>query len=363
MDFYSILGVKKTATDAEIKKAYKKLALKWHPDKNSEPGAAEKFKQLSEAHNVLTTQRQAYDQLGHEAFMNQSKTSSNHQQHQQTHQQAHQQAHHPFFDVMFPGVAANRAKANKGPNVNFTINVTLKELYNGCTKRLKIARDVICVRCHGSGLSAASMLTNVNCGVCNGQGVQIQAVHIGPGLVAQQQIQCNKCQGRGEFIPLADRCGDCHGTHVVKQENIIEINVERGTTPGTQITFHNKSDEYPNRIPGDLIVTINLTANAANAANEFQRLDNGDLTIKKSITLQDALCGFDFVLEHLDGRKLNIKNESDIVTPGSRLSIPNEGMPRPGGATGALHILFDVVFPKSLTAADKIKIREAIPVE
>lgn len=346
-DFYSILGLKKSATDDEIKKAYKKLALKWHPDKNHETGAAEKFKQISEAYNVLTNQRQQYDQLGHEGFKNSSQQPSPPQP----------QPQHGFFDFLFPGVAANRAKANKGPTVNFTINVTLKELYNGCVKRIKIARDVICSRCHGSGLSGASVLTNIACVGCHGQGVQVQAVQIGPGMVAQQQIQCNKCQGRGEFIPLADRCGDCHGTHVMKQENIIEINVERGTVPGTHITFHNKSDEYPNRIPGDLVVTIQL-ANDVNSANEFHRCDNGDLTVKKVISLQDALCGFDFVLEHLDGRKLHIKNETDIVTPGSKLTIPNEGMPNGTATKANLHVLFDVVFPKSLSATNKQKIRE-----
>lgn len=346
-DFYSILGVKKSATDADIKKAYKKLALKWHPDKNSEAGAAEKFKQLSEAYNVLSNQRQQYDQLGHDAFKGVA-----------------QQPPPPpptsnMFDILFPGVAANRAKANKGPNVSFTINVTLKELYNGCVKRIKVARDVICARCHGSGLSGASMLTNICCSVCQGQGVKIQTVQIGPGMIAQQQIQCNKCQGRGEHIPLADRCGDCHGNHVVKQENILEINVERGTAPGTQITFHNRSDEYPNRIPGDLIIVINLASGVAGTA-DFLRSDNGDLTIKKTLTLQDALCGFDFVLEHLDGRQLHIKNDTDIVTPGSKLTIPNEGMPIPGGTGGSLHIVFDVVFPKSLSATNKQKIRDSL---
>lgn len=349
-DFYSILGVKKSATDADIKKAYKKLALKWHPDKNNEQGAAEKFKQLSEAYNVLTNQRQQYDQLGHEAFKGAAQQSAPPPQPQPSSN---------MFDVLFPGVAANRAKANKGPNVNFTINVTLKELYNGCVKRIKIARDVICTRCHGSGLSGASMLTNVTCSLCQGHGVQIQTVQIGPGMIAQQQIQCNKCQGKGEHIPLADRCGDCHGTHVVKQENILEINVERGTAPGTQITFHNRSDEYPNRTPGDLIVLIQLAPPVT--PFDFHRSDNGDLTVKKTLTLQDALCGFDFVLEHLDGRQLHIKNDLDIVTPGSKLTIPNEGMPIGGaGAKASLHIVFDVIFPKTLSVVNKQKIRESL---
>lgn len=354
-NFYSILGLNKNCSEEEIKKTYKKLALKWHPDKNKLPEANEKFKQISEAYAVLSNseQRKIYDSQGLDGLKA--------QQTQQA-QQAQQAAQMPtsLFD-MFPGMfgAGHQGHNNqptKGNSVQFTITISLREAYSGCVKRLKIARDVICERCHGSGLSYKSMITNTKCSLCSGQGGRIELRQIAPGMFNQQHILCVKCNGTGEYIPDSDCCQTCQAKKVIKQDNILEINIEKGIKSGNNITFKEQSDQYPNRVPGDLIVMINVQPEC-----DGFMLDGNDLIYKKTLSLRDALTGFEFVIEHLDGRKLMVKNETDILTPQSKLKIPGEGMPTISKTNGDLNVLFDVIFPTTLAPDNKRAIRLLLP--
>ena len=196
-------------------------------------------------------------------------------------------------------------------------------------------------------------------------------VQLGPGFISQQQSACQKCQGTGEYIPDSERCEKCYGKKVVKTETILDVNVEPGMKEGTKVTFEGKSDEFPGRIPGDIIIVLrqkNPSEGFGTEKGGFKRTPDGNnLIYKKVITLQEALCGYDFIITHLDGRKLHVHSETDIITPNAKRKISKEGMViRHGGkeiGKGDLLIEFDILFPdqQHLTNKDKQKLLQVLP--
>ena len=376
-DYYALLEISKGATDEEIKQAYKKCALKWHPDRNPNniEVATEKFKNISEAYEVLkdADSRKIYDQYGVEGL------KSNNQGHPGGF--SHMDPQSIFEQLfrggsmggmggfsMFPGHGNGRQRdqgPRKGDDVSFDLHITLKELFNGCVKKLKVNRDVICNKCQGTSIKASSSITDIKCADCKGQGARMITQQLGPGFVSQQQIICPKCKGSGEFIPDSDRCEECKGSKVLKTETILEANIEKGMKDGTKLTFAGKSDEFPGRIPGDVIVVIR----EKNPFDGFKRTPDGEnLIYKKTISLQEALCGYEFTIDHLDGRKLYVACQTDIITPQTKRKITGEGMPirKNGKATetkGDLFIEFDIIFPDNqhLTNKDKQKLKQVLP--
>ncbi|KAL2943097.1 DnaJ protein-like protein [Bienertia sinuspersici] len=330
--YYEILGVPKNAAPDDLKKAYKKAAIKNHPDKGGDP---EKFKELAHAYEVLSDpeKREVYDQYGEDALKEGMGGGGG--------------GHDPFdiFSSFFGG----------SPFGVFSLN-----LYN----TLNIFRFLMCRKGSKSGAST-------KCPGCQGSGVKISIRHLGPSMIQQMQHACNDCKGTGETINDRDRCGQCKGEKVTQEKKVLEVNVEKGMQNGQKITFPGEADEAvpncslgypflyllnPETVTGDIVFILQQKEHA-----KFKRKGD-DLFYEHTLSLTEALCGFQFVLTHLDNRQLLIKSQpGEVVKPDSFKAINDEGMPmyqRPF-MKGKLYIHFTVDFPESL-APDQCKSLEAV---
>jgi len=326
---YDELGVAPEATFDQIKKAYRKLALKFHPDKNPDAEAAEKFKEISAAFEVLGDEkkRALYDKVGVEGLKEGGSGG---------------EFHSPFdiFDMFFGG-GRRRApgEKEKGKDTVHQLKVTLEELYNGVTRKMALQKNIICPSCNGIGGKEGSVQ---KCGNCRGSGIEIKLRQIGPGMVQQIQQPCKKCDRRGEVIPDADRCRKCNGNKVVKDKKILECEVQPGMKDGQKIVFSGEGDQAPNIEPGDVVIVLDEQEHST-----FKR-KGIDLHLTMKIDLVDALCGFSRVIDTLDKRKLLItSNPGEVIDPKQLKSVMEEGMPHyRHNFKGNLIIKFDVQFPK-----------------
>ncbi|KAL2557316.1 Chaperone protein dnaJ 2 [Forsythia ovata] len=346
--YYEILGVPNTASPDDLKKAYKKAAIKNHPDKGGDP---EKFKELAHAYEVLSDpeKREIYDQYGEDALKEGMGGGSG-------------GGMHDPFDIFqsffggspFGGGGSSRGRRQRrGEDVPHPLKVSLEDLYLGTTKKIPISRNVLCSKCNGKGSkSGASM----KCSGCQGTGMKVTIRQLGPGMLQQMQHPCNECKGTGETINDKDRCSQCKGEKVVLEKKVLDVHVEKGMQNGQQITFPGEADEAPDTITGDVVVVLQQREHP-----KFKRKGD-DLFVEHSLCLTEALCGFQFILSHLDGRQLLIKSQpGEVVKPDSTKAINDEGMPMHGRPfmKGKLYIHFTVDFPESLTP-EQVKALEAV---
>ncbi|XP_021892668.1 dnaJ protein homolog ANJ1 [Carica papaya] len=343
--YYEILGVSKNASPEDLKKAYKKAAIKNHPDKGGDP---EKFKELAHAYEVLSDpeKREIYDQFGEDALKEGMGGGG--------------PAHDPF-DIFqsffggspFGGGSSRGRRQRRGEDVVHPLKVSLEDLYLGTSKKLSLSRNVICSKCNGKGSKSGN---STKCGGCGGSGMKVSIRHLGPSMIQQMQHPCNECKGTGEIISDKDRCPQCKGEKVVLEKKVLEVIVEKGMQNGQKITFPGEADEAPDTVTGDIVFVLQQKEHP-----KFKRKGE-DLFFEHTLSLTEALCGFQFVLTHLDGRQLLIKtNPGEVVKPDSFKAINEEGMPlyqRPF-MKGKLYIHFTVDFPDFLTP-DQIKALEAV---
>lgn len=331
--YYDILGVSKSAAQDELKKAYRKAAIKNHPDKGGDP---EKFKELAQAYEVLSDpeKREIYDQYGEDALKEGMGGGA--------------ASHSPFdiFESFFGGGAfgggSSRGRRQKqGDDVVHSLKVSLEDLYNGASKKLSLTRNVLCPKCRGKGSKSGSL---GRCHGCQGTGMKISVRHLGPGMIQQLQHVCNECRGSGEVISEKDKCTQCKGNKITQEKKVLEVHVEKGMQHGQKIVFQGEADEAPDTVTGDIVFILQLKEHP-----KFKRKFD-DLYVDHTLSLTEALCGFQFTLTHLDGRQLLIKsNPGEVIKPGQYKAINDEGMPqhqRPF-IKGRLYIQFNVEFPDS----------------
>ncbi|XP_064641723.1 dnaJ homolog subfamily A member 2-like [Lineus longissimus] len=336
---YEILGVSRTSSDAEIKKAYYKLAKTYHPDKN--PEAGDKFKEISSAFEVLSDpeKREVYDRYGLDGL-----------------KEGAGGAGFPgdIFGDLFGGLfgmsgfsGGRRPSRRKGEDTFHPLRVSLEDLYNGKTSKLQLRKTVICKKCQGNGGKQGAKKT---CGSCNGRGVTVRMRQLAPGMVQQMQSVCQQCHGEGETISEKDRCKECKGAKVVQETKILEVHVDKGMKDGQRIPFHGEGDQTPGMDPGDIVIVLQQKEHET-----FTRRD-ADLYCTYNLGLTEALCGFEFVLKHLDDRDLIIKNPAgQVIEPGCVRCVMKEGMPRYRNPfnKGNLYVKFNIGFPPSNFADEK----------
>ncbi|CCW70449.1 unnamed protein product [Phytomonas sp. Hart1] len=327
--YYDALGVSPTATEDEIKRAYRKLALKFHPDKNKDPSAPEKFKEVSVAYECLSDseKRKMYDQFGDKSEGMESGIDPS-----------------DIFASFFGGGTRSRGEP-KPKDIIHELPVSLDAFYTGKTVKLAITRDRLCTKCSGTGSKIPN--ANIKCRDCNGRGVRMITRQLGPGFIQQMQVACPACQGKGTSLKEEEKCEMCRGQQTIKDKKIFEVVVQRGMHRGDSVTFRGEGDQIPDvRLAGDIIIIFEQKPHAS-----FVRKGN-HLFIERSISLSEALTGFSFNITHLDNRKLTVQSpESAVVDPANLYSIYREGMPVPntgGVEKGDLVIKFNVVFPKTM---------------
>merc|ERR1712127_836540 len=357
--FYDLLGVAPAADDNQLKKAYRKLAMKWHPDKN--PGdakAQEKFKEISEAYGILSDKekRSTYDNYGEQGLKEGGGGRGG----------GGFGGGDPFdiFNMFFNGGGGPGGRSRgprKGKDVVHQQGVTLENLYNGCTKKLSLQKKVLCGKCDGSGVQpefADRRDVIQSCNACRGQGMVIKTRQIGPGMMQQMQSVCPKCNGEGQTMNHKYTCKACTGNKTTKERKILEIHVEKGMEEGHKITFRGEGDQEPDVEAGDVIIVL------IEKKHELFERKGQELLMEMDIDLVDALTGFRRSVQTLDDRELIITCEQ-VIKHGDVKMISNEGMPYPGNPfdKGNLVIKFQVNFPTAdwFDSVDKAALRKLLP--
>jgi len=246
-DYYKILGVEKTATDLELQSAYRKLALKHHPDRNREnpDAAAELFKEIGSAYDILKDKkkREIYDKYGEEGL----KTGA--------FQGGFGSGGFDIFSHFFGGGSGSRDDGpRKGKEVVKGLQVTLEDLYNGVERKIKVTRNRNCKDCKGTGSSKVD--GNKKCSGCEGSGRRMQIRKMGIGFVQQIQTICPDCQGKGKIIDENFLCKVCNGKQIKEEATTLDIYIGKGMKEGQKITFDGEADEYPDILPGDIIFVL-----------------------------------------------------------------------------------------------------------
>ncbi|XP_026031671.1 dnaJ homolog subfamily A member 1 [Astatotilapia calliptera] len=323
--YYDLLSVEPNASQDEIKKAYRKLALKYHPDKN--PNEGEKFKHISQAYEVLSDpkKRDLYDQGGEQAIKEGGMGGGG--------------SPMDIFNMFFGG-GGRMQRERKGKNVVHQLSVSLEEMYNGSTRKLGLQKNVICEKCEGYGGKKGAL---EKCTNCKGRGVQVRVQQVGPGMIQQIQSMCPDCQGQGEKFNSKDRCKNCNGQKVERKKKILEVHIDKGMKDGQKITFHGEGDQEPGLEPGDVIIVLDQKDHPV-----FQRRDN-NLIMRMDIKLVEALCGFRNTIQTLDNRTLVISSQpGEVIKHNDVKCVMNEGMPlyKEPYERGQLIIQFQVEFPE-----------------
>ena len=353
-DYYEVLGVSKTATDDEIKKAYRKIAIKYHPDRN--PGnkeAEEKFKEAAEAYDVLHDQqkRQQYDQFGFNApgggFGDGGSFSSMDDIFSMFGDifGGHGGGGFGGFGGFGGGGGARRKPQYRGADLRMKVSLTLQEVLTGTTKKFKVKKDVACQHCHGTGAEAGS--GSETCPTCHGSGVVSRTVRTMLGMM-QTQSECPTCHGEGTVIK--NKCTECGGTGVVKGEEVVEVKIPAGVAEGMVVNVPGKGNAgQHNGISGDIQVYITEEPN-----DTFVR-DGNDVIYNLLLDFPTAVLGGDVEIPTIDGGKVKIKVEPG-TQPGKTLRLRGKGLPSVpgyGNGTGDLVVNISVYVPKTLSSDEK----------
>ncbi|MEW5300082.1 MAG: hypothetical protein WDW38_002919 [Sanguina aurantia] len=345
--YYELLCVDKNATQDEIKKAHRKLALKCHPDKGGDPA---KFQEINEAYDVLKNEekRQIYDQYGEDAIKEGMGSGGG---------GGGGGGMADIFDLFGGGGGGRgRQRERRSEDVVHKLVVSLEELYSGATKKLSLARNLPCDSCRGSGSKSGK---KYECQPCRGQGIQVHVRPIGPGMMQQFQSKCGSCNGAGFSTPPSDQCPACKGKCLVSEKKTFEIHIEPGMKNNHKITLSGEAGcSEAGLAAGDVVLIVTMREH-----DVFQRM-NCDLVMEQPITLAQALCTATFYVKQLDGTILKIHTDpGDVIKPDTFKCVRDKGMPVHGRPYqfGNLYVRFRVKFPERLDAATIAAVSAALP--
>lgn len=352
-DYYEVLEVVKTASEEEIKKAYRKKAIQFHPDKN--PGdatAEEKFKEAAEAYEILSSpeKRQRYDQFGHQGVNGASGGGFGGNGMSMDDIFSH------FGDIFgghfggfggFGGGGGSRKHVNRGADLRVKVKLTLNEIAAGVEKKIKVKKYVGCKACSGTGADGGTAFTT--CSTCNGSGVvtRIQQTILG---AMQSTSTCSACNGEGRTI--TKRCAECNGEGVMREDEVISMNIPAGVADGMQLSMSGKGNAARHGgINGDLLILIEEEQHP-----ELLR-DENDLIYNLLLSFPTAVLGGSVEVPTIDGRaKLKIDPGTQ---PGKVLRLRGKGLPSINRyGTGDLLINVSVYVPETLTSEEKREIEK-----
>ena len=354
-DYYEVLGVEKSATEAEIKKAYRKLAIQYHPDKN--PGdkeAEEKFKEAAEAYSVLSDKdkRARYDQFGHAGMGGAAGGGFS--------DFADFDLNDIFSSVFgqgfsgfggfggFGGGGGARSSQRKfrGSDLRVKVKLNLKDVSTGVEKKFKLKKYVTCEHCHGSGAEGDG--ATETCPTCHGTGSVTRTQQSIFGMMQTQSV-CPQCNGEGKIIK--NKCKHCSGEGIVYGEEVVEVKIPAGVGEGMQLTVNGKGNAGKhNGVPGDLLVVIEEESHP-----DLIR-DENDLIYNLLLSVPTAALGGTVEIPTIDG-KVKVKIEPG-TQPGKVLRLRGKGLPQVNSygysnGTGDLLVNVSVYIPETLSKDEK----------
>ncbi|OON65908.1 molecular chaperone DnaJ [Hymenobacter sp. CRA2] len=345
-DYYEILGVAKNASGDEIKKAYRKVAIKFHPDKNpDDPTAEDKFKEAAEAYEVLSDEqkRARYDRFGHQGVGGAAGGG-----HGPSMEDIFSQFGDIFgggggFESFFGGGARSQGRrVRKGSNLRIKLKLDLEEVANGVEKKIKVKRYTACNTCSGTG--AKNGTEQRDCATCQGQGQVKRVVQTMLGQMVSSST-CPTCHGEGKVV--TSKCDVCHGEGRQLAEEIIPINIPAGVAEGMQLSMSGKGN-YPERggVPGDLLIQIE------EEPHELLKRDGNNVVLDQYISIVDAALGASLEVPTIEG-KVKVK-----IDPGTQagkiLRLRGKGIPDLNGyGKGDQLIHINVWTPKNVTSEER----------
>ncbi|KAJ7752139.1 hypothetical protein B0H16DRAFT_1663208 [Mycena metata] len=347
--FYDLLEVPPSASEADLKKAYRKKALRLHPDKGGDP---ELFKEVTHAYEVLSDpeKRSIYDARGEAGLSEQGGMGG--------------MDPHDLFGQLFggggfggggffPGGSSRNQGPRKTKDLVHRVHVTLEDLYKGKTTKLALTRNRICSKCKGKGGKDGAVRT---CNTCSGRGIKVTLRQMGP-MIQQIQSPCDECSGTGEIINMKDRCVTCKGKKVLPEKKILDVHIDKGMKGGQTVTFRGESDESPTAEPGDVVIVIEEKPH-----DRFKRQEN-DLIVQVQLDLLTALGGGEFSIKHLDDRTLIVKLEpGEVVKHDDIKVIHGQGMPsQRHHEPGDMYVKLSVRFPDSIDPAVIPMLEKSLP--
>ncbi len=350
-DYYEVLGVDKNVSPEDLKKAYRKLALKYHPDRNpGDKDAEEKFKEAAEAYDVLSNpdKKARYDQFGHAGLEGMGGFNG-----QGMSMDDIFSSFGSIFGDLFGGggfsfsgfgdsrSSSGRRNVQRGSNLRIKVKLTLEEIDKGVEKKIKVSKYIPCKTCGGSGARGNSYET---CSHCHGTGV---ITEMRRSLFGQMQTQsaCPYCGGQGRIIK--DKCRDCHGDGIVKDDDIITINIPAGVSDGMQLSMRGQGNAGPhNGVPGDLIIQVEEIPHEL-----FERQEN-NLFYNTFVTFAEAAMGGSIEIPTLNGR-VRVKLEQGMPS-GKVIRLKGKGLPDINGySRGDMLVSINVWVPKNITKEEK----------
>jgi molecular chaperone DnaJ len=342
-DYYEVLGVARTAEDDAIKSAYRKLAMKWHPDKNPGDKDCERhFKEINEAYDVLKDdqKRAAYDRFGHAAFEHGGAGAAT-----AGFGSDFASAFHDIFDDLF-GMGGRRRTSGRerGADLRFNLEITLDEAYAGKTAQVRLPTNVTCETCSGSGAKAGTQ--PVPCRSCGGAG----RIRHAQGFFTLERT-CPTCQGRGSVIEQP--CAACGGAGRITRERTLEVGIPAGVEDGTRIRLGGEGEAGLRGGPaGDLYIFLSVTPH-----HLFQR-EGADLYCRVPISLVTAALGGELDVPIIDGGRTRVKVPEGTQS-GKRFRLQNKGMPvLRSKSRGDMYVQVAVETPQNLTRRQRELLKE-----
>lgn len=352
-DLYKILGVEKSATADEIKKKYKKLAVKYHPDKQQgkseqeKKDAEEKFKEINEAYSILSDKdkRQQYDTFGTVNGNMGGMSGADAMAEFMKHFQGMGGFGSMFEDDFFGGHRGQRVV--KGSDIQVNVNVTMEELYNNVEKEIKYKRKVQCETCNGTG--SADGLMN-QCPYCNGTGYITTTQRHGFAIM-QQTTVCPHCNGKGKVTK--NICADCGGSGLKLKEEKYKFTIPYGATNGAYTILNNQGNAPQNggeySVNGDVRLVFVAKQHKEFSVSEY---DPHDVDCVKEIPIIDCIMGTKLKFKHLDGKEYTISIKPG-VTDGYVVKVRDKGLRKTNGQRGFLNVIIKQKMPKTLSDSDK----------
>jgi len=339
-DYYVILGVERTATDAEIKRAYRKLAQKWHPDVNTDPAAQEQFKEINEAYQVLSDpdRRSRYDTFGRAGADGGGPGGAGFEGFG---------GFSDIFDAFFGGGAgaasARRGRPQPGADLRYDLRITFEEAVNGTEKEIEFTALQRCETCSGNGAEPGTEPTT--CPQCNGRG-EVRSVR---QTMLGQMVNvsaCPRCHGEGKIIET--RCHTCQGEGRLERKRTLRVTIPAGIDEGHQIRLSNEGEVGPRGgPPGSLYVAVHVQPHASLTR------EGTELYYMASISIAQAALGTRITVPTVDGtEEVEIKAGTQ---PDTEIKLRGKGVPhlRRAGQRGDLHVMIDVVVPTKLSKKAK----------